>query len=158
MAFCWDALSLEDLQSAWLLVHCAAARANFFLRSVTPGQTSTFASHHDDQMWAINPASVTHSSRIGATLKLHLGGLGLSSAVRLRCAAHWAKLGGLHSDGSPEAPHRGPHYPKKLLTAQTAQGVVSSIHSLHTAGFVILRQPILPGVMTIKSGSVSAIC
>ena len=45
-----DRISLvDDLQSAWLLlVFCAAARANFFLRSVTPGETSAFASRHDD--------------------------------------------------------------------------------------------------------------
>ena len=106
---------VEDLQSAWLLlVCCAAARANFFLRSVSPGQISTFASHHDDQIWAclctllgIDLASVTHSSRIGATLPLRLGGLGLSSAVRLRHAAHW-EVGptafGWYTRGTPSWP------------------------------------------------------
>ena len=57
---------VEDLQSAWLLlVYCAAARANFFLCTLV----------------GIDLASISHSSRIGATLPLRLGGLGLSSAV-----------------------------------------------------------------------------
>ena len=44
---------VEAFQSAWLLlVFCAAARANFFLRSVTPVETSTFATRHDDQLWS----------------------------------------------------------------------------------------------------------
>ena len=78
---------VEDLQSAWFLVCCAAARANFFLRSVSPGQISPFVSHHDDEMWScfssllgIDPASVAPSSRIGATLPLRFGGLALSRA------------------------------------------------------------------------------
>ena len=78
-------------------VHCATARANFFLRPDSTGQISTFASHRDDQMWAclctllgIDPASVT---RCEVATRGSLG-----------------KLGGLHSDGSPEPPHRGPHH------------------------------------------------
>ena len=137
---------VEDLHSAWLLlVYCAAARANFFLRLVSPGQISTFASHHDDQMWAclctllgIDPASVTHSSRIGATLPLRLGGLGLTSAVRLRCAAHWASW----ADCIWMVHQRHPIVARTNIEAveandpaQTAQGVVSSIDSLHTAVF-----------------------
>ena len=57
------------------------------------------------------PSSVTHSSRIGATLPLRLGGLGLRSAFRLRYAAHWASWADcIHSDGSSDAPHRGPYH------------------------------------------------
>ena len=131
---------VEDLQSAWLLlVCCAAARANFFLRCVSPGQISTFASHHDDQIRAclctllgIDPASVSHSSRIGATLPLRLGGLGLSSAVRLRHAAHW-EVGptafGWYTRGTPSWPHH--HEAVEANNpGQAAQGVIS-------AGFVI---------------------
>ena len=135
---------VEDLQSAWLLlVYCAAARANFFLRSVSPGQISTFASHRDDQIWAclctllgVDPASVTHSSRIGATLPLRHGGLGLSSAVRLRYAAHWASW----ADCIRMVHQRHPSVARTIIEAveandpaQTAQGVVSSINSLRSA-------------------------
>ena len=129
---------VEDLQSAWLLlVCCAPARANFFLRSVSPGQISTFASHHDDQMWA---CLCTLLGRIGATLPLRLGGLGLRSAVRLRYAAHWASW----ADCIRMVYQRHPIVPRTIIEAveandpaQTAQGVVSSIDSLRTAGFVI---------------------
>ena len=139
---------VEDLQSAWLLlIHCAVARANFFLRSVNLGQFSTFISHHDDQIWAclctllgIDLASVTHSSRIGATLPLRLGGLGLSSAVRLRHAAHWASW----VDCIRMVHLRHPIVARTIIEAveandrgQAAQGVVSSSNSLRTAGFVI---------------------
>ena len=113
-----------------------AARANFFLRSVSLGQISTFASHHDDQTWAC----VTHSSRMGATLPLRLGGLGFSSAVRLRYAAHWASW----TDCIRMVQQRHPIVARTIIEAveaddpaQTAQGVVSSINSLRTAGFVI---------------------
>ena len=139
---------VEDLQSAWLLmVYCAAARANFFLLSVSVGQISTFASHHDDQTWAclctllgIDPANVTHSSRIIATLPLRLSGLGLSSALRLRYAAHWANS----ADCIRMVYQRHPVVARTIIEAveandpaQTAQRVVSSIDSLRTAGFVI---------------------
>ena len=95
--FVQDQLSMLSDRPDILLgrVYCATARATFFLRSST-GQISTFASHRDDQMWAclctllgIDPASVT---RCEVATRGSLG-----------------KLGGLHSDGSPEAPHRGPH-------------------------------------------------
>ena len=128
---------VENLQSAWFLLVCgAAARANFFLRSVSPGQISTFVSHHDDQMWAclstllrIDPASVTHSSRIGATLPLRLGGLGFSSAVSLRHAAHGASW----ADCIRMKHQRHPIVARTIIEAveandpaQAAQGVVSS--------------------------------
>ena len=139
---------VEDMQSAWLLlVYCAAARANFFQRSVSPGQISTFASHHGDQIWAclcmllgVDPASVNRSSRIGATLPLCLGGLGLSSAVRLRHAAHWASW----ADCIRMVQQRQLIVARTIIEVveandpgQAAQGVVSSINSLCTAGFVI---------------------
>ena len=112
-----------------------------------PGQISTFASQHDDQIWAclctllgVDPASVTHSSRIGATLPLRLGGLGLSSAVRLRFAAHWASW----ADCIRMVHQRHPSVARTIIDAveandpaQAAQGVVSSINSLRSAGFVI---------------------
>ena len=88
----------------------------------------------------IDPASVTHSSRIGVTLPLRLGGLGLSSAVRLPHAAHWASW----ADCIRMVHQRHPIVARTIIEAveandpaQAAQGVVSSINSLRTAGFVI---------------------
>ena len=40
---------LPDVQSAW--VHCASARATYFLRVVFPEQFFQFASSHDSVLW-----------------------------------------------------------------------------------------------------------
>ena len=79
---------VQDVQCAWaLLLHSAAARANYQLRVVRPELTSAFAQGHDDGMWSclcqilhIDPAAV-HTRQL-ATLPLSLGGLGLRSAIR----------------------------------------------------------------------------
>ena len=43
---------VQDLQSGWLiLLHCAAARANYQIRCVSPGGAAQFAHHHDEQIW-----------------------------------------------------------------------------------------------------------
>ena len=44
---------LDDLQSSWLLlvVHCAAARANYLTRVVEPGAALEFCQRHDASMW-----------------------------------------------------------------------------------------------------------
>ena len=44
--------SVHDLQSAWcLLLYCAAARANFWLRTVPPELSGDFAREHDASLW-----------------------------------------------------------------------------------------------------------
>ena len=43
---------VHDMQSAWLiLLHCAAARANFLLLVVSPDLVEHFAHNHDHQIW-----------------------------------------------------------------------------------------------------------
>ena len=45
--------SLPDLQAAWLLLnHCAAPRANYYLRALPPGVTAEFARCHDLALWS----------------------------------------------------------------------------------------------------------
>ena len=45
-------LSVRDLQCAWfLLLFCAAARANYLLRVLPPSQSETFATVHDSSVW-----------------------------------------------------------------------------------------------------------
>ena len=42
-----------DLQSAWLiLLHCAAARANYLLRVVEPQSVAAYARAHDEGIWS----------------------------------------------------------------------------------------------------------
>ena len=98
---------VQDVQCAWaLLLHSAAARANYQLRVVRPELTSAFAQGHDDGIWSclcqilhIDPAAV-HTRQL-ATLPLSLGGLGLRSAIRTKQSAYWASwadsLGMLHN-------------------------------------------------------------
>ena len=42
---------VKDLQSAWLLLLRASARANYMLRSVDPNRTGEFAQAHDEGIW-----------------------------------------------------------------------------------------------------------
>ena len=43
---------LQDVQGAWfLLVHCASARANYFVRCVRPEAVLEYARVHDANLW-----------------------------------------------------------------------------------------------------------
>ena len=81
----WQAIpTVPDVQSAWLLLHhCAAARANFYLR----------VGRHDGSLWQCLSRILgmlenlcDDLARSSATLPLALGGLGLRSAERWRVA------------------------------------------------------------------------
>ena len=93
--------AMGDLQSAWcILLSCASARANFWLRTVRPDLSGEFAREHDASLWRcmcqllhVDPAVVADSAKAAASLPLAAGGLGLRSAERLRHAAHWGQLG-----------------------------------------------------------------
>ena len=88
---------VRDLQSAWLLLlHCASAHANYFLRAVDPGSSVDFARAHDDDIWQctcdilqVDPVQA-RSVKDVASLPLVPGGLGLRSAERVRVSAFWA--------------------------------------------------------------------
>ena len=92
---------MKNVQSAWLfLLHGAAARANYQLRSVRISATEENARTHDQGVWqclatlfGTDLGQCTVAVRELATLLLRLGGLGLTSAVRIRGSAHsgsWA--------------------------------------------------------------------
>ena len=79
---------VPDTQSAWLLLSfCAAARANFYLRAVSPDLTDQFAAAHDDGVWECLCRTLKISPTCGAweqsSLPLWEGGLGLRSVARL---------------------------------------------------------------------------
>ena len=83
----------------------------------------------------LSPPSVPESSTMAATLPLRFGGLGLSSAGKLRHAVHWASwadcIGMMHQ--------RHPTVARTIIEAiesnnpsQTAQRVVASMESLRS--------------------------
>ena len=73
--------------ASWLMpdLHCAGARATYFLRVVNPEATLDYATLLD-----ISPNLCDCVAKQCATLPLVPGGLGLRSAVRTRLLAHWA--------------------------------------------------------------------
>ena len=89
--------TVPDIQSAWLLLlHCAGARANYYIRVVRPDLVDNFAQSHDQGLWQCLctimdvPEDGDPVTRATASLPLSLGGLGLRSAQRTREAAYWA--------------------------------------------------------------------
>ena len=78
---------LQDVQAAWLLIlYCAAPRANFLLRTVLPELTSEFARNHDEQLVqclsrVLQAESFPTEVKIGKSMPLTLGGLGIGGAV-----------------------------------------------------------------------------
>ena len=93
--------AVQDVQSAWLiLIHCAAARANYLLRVVRPALVRRFAENHDAGLWRclcqilhIPEDQCEATARTTSTMPLMLGGMGLRSAVRTSVPAHWASWG-----------------------------------------------------------------
>ena len=95
----WERIpAVQDVQSAWLiLLHCAAARANYLLRVVRPALVRRFAENHDAGLWRclcqilhIPEDQCEATARIASTMPLVLGGMGLRSAVRTSLPAYWA--------------------------------------------------------------------
>ena len=95
---------LPDLQSAWLLLlYCCAPRAQHILRTVPPDQSAAYAEQHDaavwNTLWALlgeadgSPTAADDHvalARAIGQLPGTMGGVGLTSAVRIAPAAYWA--------------------------------------------------------------------
>ena len=89
---------VPDVQSCWaLLLHCAAARASYFIRVVPPELSEEFATSHDNALWMclsrvldMPPDACARSAKDTASLLLAFGGMGLRSAVRTAVPAYWA--------------------------------------------------------------------
>ena len=102
---------VENLQAAWLLLSfCAAARANFIMRTVSPELGEAFATGHDDSVRAclgsllnVDVAHVPGFAQMMTNLPLHMCGLGLRSAVRLYPAAHSASWADTVGNGARKA-------------------------------------------------------
>ena len=90
---------VPNLQSAWILLSmCAATRANYYLRALSPGSVLSFAQQHDNAVWSclknllgadLDEATDARARSI-AQLPLRYGGLGLRSSCRTSPAAYWA--------------------------------------------------------------------
>ena len=101
--------TVQDVQSVrLLLLHCAAARANFQLRSVHADAVEWYARSHDENIWQclwrvlhIDLGLCSDEILQTAALPLILGGIGLR------------RLGGLSPNDSESAPRcgRSPHCP-----------------------------------------------
>ena len=79
-----------------LLVHCAAARANYIARVVAPLAAEQFCNTHDMGLWFCLcsilqiPVEQEADVRGAASMPLVLGGAGLRSALWVREPAHWS--------------------------------------------------------------------
>eukprot|EP00435_Cladocopium_sp_Y103_P013727 s3763_g3.t1 len=87
---------LGDLQASWLvLLFLASLRCNYQLRMLPPHDTQHFAAHHDAAVAAcftqlLDAAPLPAPALGTAHLPLHMGGLGLTSAVATATPAYWA--------------------------------------------------------------------
>ena len=90
---------LPHLQTAWLLLYCAAPRSQYLLRMLPPAARGEFAASHDEAalrcpatlvFWGEAPMTFPDQSRCRGQLPLRMGGMGLASAVAHRQAAYWA--------------------------------------------------------------------
>ena len=85
---------VNDPQAAYLLLlMCGATRANFWLRTLRPEDTESYAIRHDENVWSclrqiLGTPNASTAAHTLSTLSLSAGGLGLASAVRV--AAHWS--------------------------------------------------------------------
>ena len=94
-------VEMSDTQSAWLvLLFCGWTCGNYWLRTVSPWLSGTFASEHDaavlqclGRFLRVDPAVAHSSVNSATTLPFKFGVFGLRSASRSRDAAHsssWA--------------------------------------------------------------------
>ena len=125
---------VENLQAAWLLhSFCAAARANFIMRTVSQELGEAFATGHDDSVRAclgsllnVDVAHVPSFAQMMTNFPLHMGGLGLRSAVRLYPVAHWASW----ADTVAMVQERHPEVATILVENLTNHTVATSISSV----------------------------
>ena len=80
---------IEDTRAAFaLLLMCGSTRANYWLRTVQPDQTEDFARRHEE-VWRclhtiLGTPSAPDEAKVFATLASSAGGLGLTSAQRVK--------------------------------------------------------------------------
>ena len=108
-----------DLQSSWLLlVHCAAARANYMSRVVEPDAAPEFCRRHDAAVWRCfcTFTKIEESQPRDERHSLHASGVGRTRAEEVRVAraspAYWASW----ADCLSMVQRRHPHVAAALVT------------------------------------------
>ena len=141
---------MPDLQAAWLLLsHCAASRANYYLRALPLSGSLRFANRHDGDLRAclsrMLDVDIEADSYQGEVMQLplRLGGLGLRSALRTRAASSWASW----ADGISMIRERNPSTARDIMqTLNSGQGDIPQVlgdlnecrDTLHNEGFTLL--------------------
>ena len=129
--------------SVLLLSFCAAARANNIMRTVSPELGEAVATGHDDRVRAclgsllnVDVAHVPSFAQLMTNRPLHMGGLGLRSAVRLYPAAHWASW----ADTVAMVQESHPEVATILVENLTHDTVATSINSVQQCqpGWLVL--------------------
>ena len=125
----------HSVQAAWLLLlFCAAAKANFLLRTVKPELTLDYAAHHDNRCWQclcrILCAPDKPNAKMIALVPLSEGGLGLHSAVLTRSAAHWASW----ADCMHMIRNRHPSICRSILTGLSGEIPSVGLQSVRRCG------------------------
>ena len=150
---------MPDLQSAWLLLlHCAGARATYFLRVVNPEAALDYATLHDERMWSclcrlldMSPNLCDCVAKQCATLPLVLGGLILRSAVRTRLPAHWASW----ADCLPMIKERHPEVAASMVEGLQRVDTTECLRAVARAAEELSRLPgfVLPSWEALANGA-----
>ena len=147
----WEAISwVPDTQCAWqILLQCAGPRCHYFLRTIPPSQSETYADAHDEGMWRALEAVMgrlpgddrqTEMARNISSLPMRMGGLGLRSARRSAPAAYWASWADCLSMLQKRLPEVTTHIMDQLAVGAGGQGCLGELCSasrrLDQSGFV----------------------
>ncbi len=122
---------LTDPQCAWqLLTRCAVPRGNYWIRTLPPSLSRSYALERDDALWRTCisilraqdlPEHHFASGRRIAQLPARMGGLGIRSTLRSAPAAYWASW----ADAIEMIQARNPSQAANILerlTAGTSEG------------------------------------
>ena len=131
---------VNDPQAAYLLLlMCGATRANFWLRALSPDDTEDFARRHDENVWTclrqiLGTPNAPATAHILSALAFSAGGLGLTSALRVRPAAHWASW----ADSLRMVRQRHPAIAERMVAGLAGDDPVAWFHSVRQCREAVL--------------------
>ena len=139
---------LPDLQCAWqLLIKCAVPRGNYWIRTLPPSLSASYASQRDEALWDASlsllhakdvPEPLRRTGRRIAELPARMGGLGLRSTIRTAPAAYWASW----ADALEMTKARNPDLTARILARLTAGTSPEDgcLHELTTCAELLRRE------------------